>query len=205
MPITLLTYGAIYRHKSFLKRRSIDMSFSAMNIPQLETERLLMREWRESDLEMVAEIYADEETARYIGGTKPRWQAWRQMAAYIGHWQLRGFGFWVLEEKDSLNTIGYCGLWAPESWPENEVGYGLLPKFQGKGYVSEAAIESLKYAYSVLNWTTAISFIDANNIASQRVAERMGAIKEGSSLLFDEMPADIWRHLPPAEFKEKFS
>ena len=181
------------------------MTFQPCQIPEVETERLRLRGWREDDLEMIAAIYADEETARFIGGTKPRWQAWRSLAAYIGHWQLRGFGFWAVENKLDKQTMGFCGLWAPEGWPENEVGYGLLPQSQGKGLITEAAIASLKYAYHSLNWKTAISFIDARNTASVKIVERIGATKEGTGLLFDEIAADIWRHLPPKDFMERFA
>ena len=180
-------------------------AFSPISIPCLESERLILREWRETDLDFLDEIFSDEETARYIGGARPRWQTWRLMATYIGHWHLRGFGFWVIEEKSSGEAAGFCGLWAPERWPENEVGYSLRTGFRGKGYVTEAAIRSLVYAYDELKWPTAISFIDRKNTPSKRVAERLGARFESEELLFDEMPAEIWRHLPPKEFMERFA
>ena len=181
------------------------MTFSSMTVPVLETERLVLREIRESDFAVFLAVYEDEETARYIGGTRPRWQIWRQMAAMVGHWQLRGFGFWMMEEKASGKPIGWCGNWEPEGWPEPEIGYTLLPSHQGKGFVSEAAIAVLKHSYQVLNWPTAISLIDSDNTASKNVARRLGAVHEKTSVLFDEFKADIWRHLPPAQFLERFA
>ena len=181
------------------------MTFQPCKIPTVETERLMLRGWREDDLEMVTGIYGDEQTARHIGGTLTRWQAWRRMAVFIGHWQLRGFGLWVVEDKKDHAVMGYCGPWAPEGWPENEIGYALLPQYHGKGIITEAAIASLGYAYNILNWKTAISFIDSDNIASQKVVERMGATIQESTILVDEFPVDIWRHLPPKEFMERFA
>ncbi len=173
--------------------------------PVLETERLIMRDWQESDLEMVDGIYSDEENSRYIGGINTRIESWRYLASHIGHWQLRGFGMWVLETKSSRDVIGYAGLWRPEGWPENEVGYILHREHHGNGYATEAAKRSLQYAYTDLGWETAISFIDAKNSGSQAVAGKMGAAYEKDGLLFGEVPAQIWRHLPPQEFLEKHS
>lgn len=171
-----------------------------VDIPVLETERLRLRGMGEADLPMLIEIYGNENTARYIGGVKPRWQVWRQLATYVGHWAFRGFGFFCIEEKASGRAIGFCGPWEPDGWPEAEIGYGLLPAFHGKGYVTEAAVRSLQFAYGELGWKTAISFIDAENTPSEAVAKRLGAVMDGEGLLFGDEPANIWRHLPPDQF-----
>ena len=192
-------------HTKITRHGTKEMNFQPCTIPVLNTQRLILRGWREDDLDMLTEIFEDEDTARFIGGTKPRWEVWRQMAAYIGHWHLRGFGFWVVEDKKEQAPVGFCGLWAPQSWPENEVGYGLLPRYQGKGFVTEAAIASLRFAYQSLGWRTAISFIDANNLPSEKVVERMGAHRDGRGMLFDKYPANIWRHLSPEKFLERFA
>ena len=165
--------------------------FKAMQTPVLETERLILRGFEERDFDCFCAIYDDPDHVKFIGGAEERWSLWRRMSAYIGHWQLRGFGFFVLEEKSSGAFVGYCGPWRPESWPENEIGYAILKDQQGKGYVTEAVIRSLQYAYQYLGWTTAISFIDAENSASQVVAERLGAVKDGEGLIFGQNPAEI--------------
>lgn len=180
------------------------MTFAPMSIPVLETERLVLRDIRESDFGVFNEIYENEETARFIGGVRPRWQIWRQMAAMVGHWQLRGFGFWMMEEKSTGEPIGWCGNWEPEGWPEPEVGYALITSRHGRGYVTEASIAALLHAYGKLKWPTAISLIDTGNAASQKVAQRLGAVREGSAEIFDQFAADVWRHLPPAEFMQRF-
>jgi len=172
-------------------------------IPVLETERLMLREWRESDLDMVDGIYSDEENSRYVGGTFPRFRSWHYLAGQIGHWHLRGFGMWVLEAKSGGEVVGYVGLWRPEGWPENEVGYILHRDHFGNGYATEAAVRSLQYAYSTLGWETAISLIDVKNIGSKNVAGKMGAEFEKDGHLFGNVPAEIWRHLPPKEFLEQ--
>ena len=71
-----------------------------MNEVTLETERLIMRMWRESDFDEYAELCADPEVMRFLGGKVfDRTEAWRQMASMIGHWYLRGYGIWAVEEK----------------------------------------------------------------------------------------------------------
>lgn len=163
----------------------------------LETERLILRGFREEDLDPFAAFYADEESARFVGGIHDRPGAWRRMAMFIGHWALRGFGFWALEEKATGAFAGYCGLWAPEGWPENEIGWGLVSAFRGRGYVTEAARCARDHAYRELGWMTLISFVDPRNNPSARVAERLGAQREGLFDLGGNM-VDVWRHPHPA-------
>jgi len=165
-------------------------------VPTLETERLKMRAWRQSDFEPFAEYYADPETAAFVGGTCDRDIAWRRMAAFAGHWLLRGFGFWALEEKKSGQFVGYAGLWFPEGWPEPEVGWGLLKSAQGNGFATEASLRARQYGYSEAGFKTLISFIDLRNKASCALAERMGAKYERTATLFGS-EAGIFRHPPP--------
>ncbi len=169
-----------------------------MNIPELETERLIMRAWRDGDLDTLSAFYEDEESARFIGGPLPRDQVWRRMASLVGHWVLRGYGFWALEEKASGHFAGWCGLWYPEGWPEPEIGWGLMPQMRGRGYATEAALRSREYAYRDLGWTTAISFIAPENAASRAVAERLGARPDYEFDLFGA-PAIVYRHPAPGE------
>ncbi|WP_114389946.1 GNAT family N-acetyltransferase [Notoacmeibacter marinus] len=173
--------------------------------PNIETERLLLRGWRADDAALVAAIYADQQAARFIGGVKSREESWRTFASVVGHWHLRGFGFFVVQIARTGDAIGFCGPWFPEGWPEHEIGYAFLPSAHGKGYATEAVTESLRHAYDRLGWQTAISLIDPLNTASQAVAGRVGAVNSGEPFA---VPAgttvDIWRHLSPDRFRERF-
>jgi RimJ/RimL family protein N-acetyltransferase len=145
-----------------------------VDIPDLETDRLLLREWRESDLDAYARMCADEEFARYFGDPLDRDDAWRQLALYVGHWELRGFGLWAVEEKASGAFVGRVGLYQPEGWPGLEVGWGFDPAVWGRGYATESGRASLDYAWSVLGADRVISIIDPDNARSIAVAERLG-------------------------------
>ena len=79
-------------------------------IPVLETERLIMREWRRSDFDAYAAANADAEVQRFLGGPQDREQSWRSMAVQIGHWELRGYGQWALERREDGRMIGRAGL-----------------------------------------------------------------------------------------------
>lgn len=169
------------------------------DIPVVETERLILRGWRQDDIDAMAALFADEAGTRFTGGTEDRAGAWRQMAAYAGHWVLKGWGPFAVTLKDGGETIGYCGPWDPEGKAdEPEITYGLATTYHGKGYGTEAVRAALHFAQETLGWRTAVSFIDTDNHASLAVARKLGARRDGETLLYGSVPVEIWRY-PDAE------
>jgi RimJ/RimL family protein N-acetyltransferase len=164
----------------------------------VQTERLVLRDWRDDDLDLVAEITGDEESARYIGGVLARDDAWRRLAYMIGHKALRGYSMLAVEEKASGACVGWCGPYFPLGWPEREIAWSLSPRARGRGYATEAGLGALRYAYRELGWPTAISFIALENSASVAVARRLGATLEGARI-YRGYETGIFRHRPPAE------
>ena len=167
-------------------------------IPTLGTERLTLRALEERDLDAYAAMMADPEVARFLGtgAPMPRAVAWRQMAMVLGHWRLRGYGLWAVEERATGAFVGRLGCWRPEGWPALEIGYTLARAFWGRGFASEGARASLDYARTVLDADRVCSIIRPDNAASIRVAERLGAVRGeeieffgGRSLLFWYPPA----------------
>jgi RimJ/RimL family protein N-acetyltransferase len=166
-----------------------------MTIPELETERLYLRAWRESDLDAFAAILGDPDVAQFLGGVKNRADAWRIMAGHLGHWQLRGYGFWAVERKSDGALVGRVGLHYPEGWPGLEVGWTLGRAFWGQGYATEAAAASLSHGFATQPVARLISCIDAGNASSQAVARRLGQEKgEAATLTIggSTYPVDIW-------------
>ena len=147
-------------------------------IPRLETGRLILREWRASDLDAFAAMYADLEVMRYLGGEPlARNDAWRNMATAAGHWVLRGYGLWVVERKSDAVAIGRVGLINPEGWPGLEIGWTLGRPYWGNGFATEAAGAAMSYAFLTQNLDKLISLIDPDNKASHAVARRLGEIQ----------------------------
>ena len=173
--------------------------------PQLETKRLILRGWKESDCDALVEIFSDDKHAKYIGGKQGREACWRMMASFIGHQELRGFSLFAIEEKASKVCIGWAGPWFPEGFPENEIGYSLIPSATGNGYAREAAGRVLQHAYDNLGWQTAISLIDEHNEGSKGVARSLGAIHDGNVTVqgAQKFDAEVWRHLPPDAFRKR--
>lgn len=145
-----------------------------MTPPVIETERLILRPNRAEDFEHYAAFYASDR-ALLRGGIKTRAQAWIQFAAEIGHWTLRGFGFWAVEEKATGAYCGQVGLWHPEEWAAPEVGWMVIETAEGRGIAYEAALRSRSYAYETLGWEVVSSCISVGNERSIRLAERLGA------------------------------
>ncbi len=145
-------------------------------IPELVTERLLLRRLELSDFDAYAAICADPEVRHYLGDGRPlgRPAAWREMALLLGHWGLRGFGQWAVVQRETGELLGRAGLWQPEGWPGLEVGWVLGRPYWGRGFATEAARAGLNHAFSALGAQRVISLIHPENERSIRVAQRLG-------------------------------
>jgi RimJ/RimL family protein N-acetyltransferase len=141
-----------------------------------------MRGWREDDFEWFAAMMTDADVAAALGHDGPVEppQAWRDMAFLAGHWELRGYGHWVLEELDTGEPVGRTGLLNPHGWPDLEVGWTVAREHWGKGYAPEAARAACRYAHDELGARHIVSLIDPSNANSIRVAEKLGEQVEGS-------------------------
>ena len=163
--------------------------------PIIETERLLLRQWRGDDVAPNTAMLSDPGTARFITADgKPvtsELNGWRNAAIMAGHWVLHGVGMFVVEEKSSGKFVGRVGPWFPPGWPGFEVGWGIATEFRGKGYAVEAARASIDWAFATFDIDQIIHCIDCENTASQAVARRLGARKDGEFDLFGHV-ADVW-------------
>ncbi len=160
-----------------------------MDEVRLETERLILRMFRESDFKQYSKICADPEVMRFLrsaGKPPTAFEVWRQMAFFIGHWQFRGYGMWAVEEKASGDLVGRIGFLYPAGWPDFELGWTLRRESWGRGYATEGARRALDYAFAELKREHVISLINKDNLASIRVAERIGERLEGKTDLMGQ-------------------
>jgi RimJ/RimL family protein N-acetyltransferase len=162
---------------------------------RIETERLVLRPTQLADMDGWAELMADPEASRFIGGPVPRAAAWRGMMAMAGSWSLHGFGMFSMVEKATGRWVGRTGPWQPDGWPGTEIGWGVLACEQGRGYAREAAIASIDWAFDTLGWSEVIHCIDPANTPSQRLAARLGSINRGPGRLpapFEHFEVEVW-------------
>jgi RimJ/RimL family protein N-acetyltransferase len=141
-------------------------------VTELETERLLLRGWRDGDVVHLDRLGHDEQFIRYLG---PRQDPHEELHKHRRRWRDLGYGQWALEERSSGRFVGRAGLHRHRLWPsEVEVGWGLDPVFWGRGYATEAGAAAIRYAFDVVGAPRIISILHPDNGPSIRVAERLG-------------------------------
>ena len=163
--------------------------------PTLKTPRLTLRGWRPEDFEPYAAMLAEPETARFItrkGEPSSKREVWSEMAFLIGHWQMLGYGMFVVEERATGAFLGRIGPLAPEGWPGFEIAWGLNAAARGKGFAQEAARAATDWSFESFAPDRVISIIHPLNVASQRVAERVGERRTAEHFTPFREPCDIW-------------
>ena len=158
------------------------------------TLRLLLREFTDDDIDALASSLANPEVMRFsLSGPETR----EQTAAFVAWCQEQyvrsGFGLWAVVHTGDGRLIGYCGLseWEIDGKHEVEVGYRLDPHYWGQGLGTEAARAALTYARTHLRLARVIAIIEAANVASIRVAEKIGMCWEKEAVLHD-IPVRIY-------------
>jgi RimJ/RimL family protein N-acetyltransferase len=157
------------------------LTAAAREAPTLETARLVLRPFRESDIEAQARTMADPGVVRHLGGHPfSREDAWRRLLCAPGLWVLLGYGYWAVEERDGGAYVGQVGFsdfkrdMTPNIEGVPEMGWILAPEMHGKGYATEAVAAAIAWADEVLKAPELTAIIDHANTPSIRVAEKNG-------------------------------
>ena len=142
----------------------------------LQTDRLILREWRESDREAFARMNADPRVMEFYPATLSREQSDRMVDRIQAEIRERGFGYWALELGESGRFIGYTGIrwveYVMHFTPAVEVGWRVAPEYWGRGFATEAARAVIDHAFGDLEHETLQSAARVSNPASRRVLEK---------------------------------
>lgn len=168
-----------------------------MTSTTLSTARLTMRTPEERDFDAFAAWVASPRSERF-GGPGPRDEAREGFDFMLDHWARMGFGYFHVALTETGEAIGRIGISHPDHRPEPEVAYGLYEdRFEGHGYATEAAIAARDWGFGVLGLPGLVSYIAQDNVASIRLAARMGARPDGTTVARDGSIQLVYRHLPP--------
>ncbi len=179
-------------------------------ILRLETERLLLRPPVPTDAPAAAELLADPDVMRFLGGeTVPPEHTAAVVEKWQERWRQNGMGPFIVERRDG-RFVGRCGIlvWDARRWTHTtleeagryaqpELGWALVRAQWGNGYATEAARAVRAWARKDRGIDRLISLIARDNIASQHVAQRLGASPAETVKLFDSGDAVVWVHPLP--------
>ncbi|EMR03083.1 GNAT family N-acetyltransferase [Cesiribacter andamanensis] len=152
----------------------------------LETERLLLRQMSLADAPFMLALLNTPGWLQHIGDRAVKTVAQAEQYLLNGilkSYQEQGFGFWLVELKESRQPVGIAGLIRREGMPDVDLGYALLPQFEGRGYALESASATLTYARQVLGLGRILAITSQQNEGSIRLLEKIGFRRQGSICL----------------------
>lgn len=153
-------------------------------VPTVETPRLILRDWRDDDVEAWVAINADPRVTEFFPKSYTRELSEASAAAIRAQLSRDGFGWWALEIRGGPSFVGSIALQAvpfqAHFTPANEIGWRLATEHWGRGYATEGARAALEFAFNELKWREVVAFTAASNLRSQRVMERLGMTHDGN-------------------------
>lgn len=164
--------------------------------PTLTTARLTLRPTAATDFGAIRDFGQSERTM-FIGGKADAFAMWRAFLAGIGHWHLRGYGLFSILARDSGAFVGRAGPILHHHHAEPELAWHLFDGFEGHGFATEASLAARDWYHASTGNGPLMSWIAPANVASVRVATRLGATPEGWHEA-DAERVQIWRHATPA-------
>jgi 3-dehydroquinate dehydratase / shikimate dehydrogenase len=147
-------------------------------VPTIETPRLRLRDWRDSDVEAWVRLNANPRVTEFFHKRYTRVDCEASAAVIREQLERNGFGWWAVEVRGGAAFAGVIALQvvpfeAPFT-PANEIGWRFAFEHWGRGYATEGARAALDYAFDELHWPEVVAFTAASNRRSRRVMERVG-------------------------------
>ena len=160
----------------------------------LETDRLILRQWSESDFLTFFEMNSDPEVMRYFPNTLTESECHDFMSKMSSLIEEQGWGFWAAETKANKELIGFVGLNSPQTQlpfsPCVEIGWRLHKKYWGFGYATEAGKKSLEFGFAHLNLNEIVAFTTETNLNSRNVMARLGMKNTHENFSFPDLPVE---------------
>ena len=177
---------------------------TAREAPRLETARLVLRPFSASDVDAQAAMMGDAVVMHHLGGQPlAREEAWRKLLNGHAGWNLLGYGYWAVERRADGAMIGQIGFAdfkravTPSIEHIPEMGWLFAREAFGQGYATEACLAALAWADTVLQAPETVAVIDADNLASIRVAEKCG-FNENEPATYRGEPILLFRRQKPS-------
>ena len=168
-------------------------------VPVIETERLRLRAPMLADFAAYEAVFTSDRAA-YMGGPFTTEEAFGDFTQAVAGWMLQGMGAWTITAKGSDAALGWVYLWQEFGDPEPELGWVLVQEAEGRGYASEAARAVLPLAMDLLGPGRVVSYIDAGNAASARIAIKLGARRDPKAeAALGEPDLHVYRHFAGKE------
>jgi [ribosomal protein S5]-alanine N-acetyltransferase len=171
-----------------------------MQIPTLETRRLILEPPSVSGWPAYERFYTDAAASWMYGGPVSVSQAWARLASDVGTWHLQGFGVWLVRRKDCNEVVGTCGFWQGKGWPR-ELTWWLTPQARGQGLAKEASVAAIAHGYGAFGWAAVNTFMKDDNEAARALVRSLGGTKVDRMVFPDHLERDVYllpRPLPAA-------
>lgn len=153
----------------------------------LETQRLILRDFRQNDVDRLAPILANPRVMQFSPtGILSALQTQEKVDGFISSYKIFGFGKWAIVFKETNELIGYCGIAVEQidNVYEREIGYRLDPEFWGRGLATEAASATIQYGFTQLKLPYILGVVERANRASVKVLEKLGMSYERETIFY---------------------
>ena len=162
------------------------------SVPVLDTPRLTLRAPKKADLPTLTAFFTTTRS-HMVGGPRDADESFHTLTSRIGHWAVKGYGMWHIDDRKTGDFLGWAGVMNPPSWDEPELGWTLFAHAEGKGFAFEAVRAARAFAAAHLSLDGMISYIRPDNRRSRALAERLGATYERDGAVLGT-PCHIFRH-----------